>query len=248
LKIGIFSLSCCEGCSVQFLNLEEKILDLLKHFGIENFRLAKEYNEMPVDIAFVEGTPTTREEILKLLKIRKDCNILVALGACAVTGGVPAMVNTMSKKEAMEVYEGFPPEMPVDPKPLDYYVDVDYHLYGCPFSKEELIELVTSIILGKKYKDKEYSVCVECSLRENNCLLDQGYLCLGPITRGGCKALCPSNGKPCLGCRGPYEDANIKGHIRVLQDIGFSKEEIIEALSLFSYEKLKEVIGCLKEE
>ncbi len=248
MNIGIFSLSCCEGCSVQFLNMETRILELLKYLGIKNFRLAKEINEMPVDIAFVEGTPTNRDEVLKLLKIRRDARILVALGTCAVTGGVPALVNTLRKRDAMEVYNGNPPEMPVDPKPLDYYVDVDYRLYGCPFSKEELVELITAIIMGKVYRDKEYSVCVECSLRENNCLLEQGFLCLGPITRGGCKALCPTNGKVCLGCRGPYDDANLKGHIKVLRELGFSKEEIIEAYSLFAYEKLREVIAWLKEE
>ncbi len=233
---------------MEFLNLEAQILDLLKYLGIKNFRLAKEINEMPVDIAFVEGTPTNREEIIKLLKIRKGSHILVALGSCASTGGVPALVNTLRKREAMDVYDGEPPEIPIDPKPLDYYVDVDYRLYGCPFSKDELIELITDIIIGKNYRDKEYSVCVECSLRENGCLLEQGLLCLGPITRGGCNALCTANGKPCLGCRGPYEDANIKAHIKVLLDMGFSKEEVMEALSLFSYEKFKEVIAWLKEE
>ena len=233
---------------MQFLNLEAKILEILEYLNIKNFRLAKEDNEMPVDIAFVEGTPTTREEVLKLLTIRKESKILVALGTCAVTGGVPGLVNMMAKKEAMEVYDGFPPDVPIDPKPLEYYVNVDYNIYGCTFSKDELIELITSVIIGKEYRDKEYSVCVECSLRENNCLLDDGYLCLGPITRGGCKALCPSNGKMCLGCRGTYEDANIKGHIKILQDMGFTKDEIIESLSLFSYEKFKEVISWLKEE
>ncbi len=215
---------------------------------IKNFRLAKEINEWPVDIAFIEGTPTNKEEIMKLLKIRKDSKILVALGSCAATGGVPALVNTIEKKEALKVYDGMPPEMPMDPKPLKYYVDVDYTLHGCPFSRDELKELITSIIMGKEFRNKGYSVCVECSLRENGCLLEEGYLCMGPITRAGCNAICPTNNTPCLGCRGPYEDANLKGHIKILRDMGFSKEEIIEAYSIFSYEELKEVISWLKEE
>ena len=247
MNIGIFSLSCCEGCSVQFLNLESKILDVLKYFHIKNFRLAKENNEMPVDIAFVEGTPTTEHELIKLMKIRRDCKVLVALGTCATTGGVPGMVNTMKKKEAMKIYENKPPKMPVDPKPLDYYVDVDYHLHGCPFSKDELLGLITAVLMKKEFREKNYSVCVECSLRENGCLLDRGKLCMGPVTRGGCKAVCPSNGKECMGCRGPYEDANFKSHIELLENIGFSDEEIVEAYSIFSYEKHREVIAWLKE-
>ena len=248
MNIGVFSLSCCEGCSVQFLNLESEILEILKYLGIRNFRLAKEINEWPVDIAFVEGTPTNRDEIMKLLKIRRDSKVLIALGSCAATGGVPALVNTIEKKDAMEIYGGMPPEMPVDAKPLKYYVDVDYTLYGCPLSKDELKELITSVLMGKEFRNKRYSVCVECSLRENGCLLEEGYLCMGPITRAGCKAICPSNSTPCLGCRGPFEDANLKGHIKILRDMGFSKDEIIEAYSIFSYEELKEVIAWLKEE
>ncbi len=248
MNIGIFSLSCCEGCSVQFLNLESKILEVLKHLSIKNFRLAKEINEMPVDIAFVEGTPTTRDEVIKLLRIRKDCKVLVALGACADTGGVPGLVNTISKRDAIKVYQGNPPEISLNPKPLSYYVNVDYILHGCPFSRKELLELITDIVIGKEFREKEYSVCVECTLRENGCLLEQGYLCMGPITRGGCKAMCPSNGAACIGCRGPFEDANFKGHIRSLQELGFTKEQIMEAYSVFSYEKLKEVISWLKEE
>jgi len=248
LNIGIFSLSCCEGCSVQFLNMEKEILEILRYMDIKNFRLAKEINEWPVDIAFVEGTPTNRDEIMKLLKIRRDSKILVALGACASIGGVPGLVNTIQKKEALKVYGGMPPEMPVDAKSLKYYVNVDYSLHGCPFSRDELKELITSIIMGKEFRNKRYSVCVECSLRENGCLLEEGQLCMGPITRAGCNAICPTNNTPCLGCRGPYEDANLKGHIKILRDMGFSKDEIIEAYSIFSYEELKEVIAWLKEE
>ena len=233
---------------MQFLNMEHEILDMLKHLEIKNFRLAKEINEWPVDIAFVEGTPTNRDEIRKLLKIRRDSKLLVALGSCAATGGIPALVNAMEKKEAMKVYNGMPPEIPVDAKPLKYYVNVDYTLYGCPFSIEELKELITSIIMGKEFRNKRYSVCVECSLMENGCLLKEGYLCMGPITRAGCKAKCPSNNASCLGCRSIYEDANLKGYIKILLDKDFSKDEIIEVFSLFSYEELKEVIAWLKEE
>ncbi len=247
MNIGIFSLSCCEGCSVQFLNLEKEILHILEYFNIRNFRLAKEINELPVDIAFVEGTPTTAEEIIKLLKIRKSSSILVALGACAATGGVPGLVNTISKKDAMTVYNGSPPKAPVDAKPLISYVDVEYTLYGCPFIKDELMELITSVVMGKNFRNKEQSVCVECALRENSCLLNKGKLCMGPVIRGGCNALCPSNGAPCLGCRGPFKDANFKSHIEILQNAGFSKDDIIEAYSLFAYHNLKEVIAWLKE-
>ncbi len=248
MKIGIFSLSCCEGCSIQFLDLEAKLLEVLKYYSMENFRLAKELNSLPVDIAFIEGTPTTPEEIKKLIKLRKNSNVIVAMGACATTAGVPGLINKLPKREAMKVYDGTPPYVPVDPKPIEYYVDVDYKLYGCPFSENELIELLTSVIMGKKFRNKEQSVCVECTLRENACLLDRGLLCMGPVTRDGCMAICPSNGAVCTGCRGTYKDANLKAHIKALLDLGISKEEIVEAYSLFLYEPMKGVIAWLEEE
>lgn len=224
MNIGIFSLSCCEGCSVEFLNMEEEILDILNHLGIENFRLVKEVNKLPVDVAFVEGVPANENEIAKLLEIRRNSRILVALGSCSATGGVLAP----------------------GAKPIGHYVDVDHCLYGCPFSRDELKEFLTSIIIDKAFRKKEYSVCMECSLLENGCLLEEGYLCMGPITVAGCNALCPSNGKPCLGCRGSYEDANLKSHAKILLDKGFSKDEIIDAFSLFSHRDLREVIEWLK--
>ena len=84
MNIGIFSLSCCEGCSVEFLNMEEEILDILNHFGIENFRLVKEVNKLPVDVAFVEGVPANENEVAKLLEIRRNSEILCyRWSACA---------------------------------------------------------------------------------------------------------------------------------------------------------------------
>lgn len=248
MKVGIFSLSCCEGCSVEFLNLEAKILEVLKHYDIVNFRIAMDMKELPVDIAFVEGTPTTPDEVRKLLKIRKSSDILVALGSCAATAGVLGLANTKRSGEKMEVYGGNPPYVPVSARPISDYVDVDYTLPGCPFSRDELLELLTDVVLGKNFRLPEKSVCVECSLRENACLLDRGVLCMGPVTRGGCGAVCPSNNAPCDGCRGPYRDANFKAHVRALMDIGISREEIIDAYSLFSHEPLREVIAWLKEE
>ena len=43
------------------------------------------------------------------------------------------------------------------------------------------------------------------------CLLDQGILCAGPATRGGCDAPCPQVNMPCIGCYGPAPGAVDQG-------------------------------------
>ena len=247
MKIGIFSLSCCEGCSVEFLNLEGKILEVLERFNIGEFRLAMDSRES-VDIAFVEGAPTTAEEVKKLLGIRKNAAVLVALGSCATSGGVLKLANGVPRRMAFEVYNGKPPTMPVDVRPISDYVPVDYMLPGCPFSREEMLELLTCILLEKEFRLQEKSVCVECSLRENACLLERGELCMGPVTRAGCGAVCPSAGSPCSGCRGAYGDANWRAHIRTLREMGFTEEEIEDAYSIFMGEVAREVSSWLHEE
>ncbi len=248
MRIGIFSLSCCEGCSVEFLNLESKILEILRYYSIVNFRIAMDMDELPVDIAFVEGSPTVPSEVKKLMKIRENSKVLVALGSCAVTTGVLGLANTLPKKELMKIYGGNPPQIPVDVKPISHYVDVDYQLPGCPFSKDELTRLLTDILLGKEFRIPERGVCFDCPLRESGCLMDRGIPCMGPVTKGGCGAPCPSSGALCTGCRGNFKDANFKAHIRALKEMGLEAEDVVEVYSIFGSEVLKEVISWLREE
>lgn len=231
MKIGVFSLTCCEGCSIQFLNVESDLLKLLEKMEIKNFRLIRETNKMPVDVAFVEGFPSNEEEIKKLRYIRDNASILVSMGACAANGGIPGIAN----------YAG------MSVKGIGEYVKVDYFLYGCPFSVDELMELIACIVHGKEFRNKNQNVCSECYLRGISCLLDRHILCMGGVTRAGCNATCPYNGYECSGCRGGYEDANIKSHVELLLNKGFSREEIIDAYEMYMHEHVEELKKWLKE-
>ena len=61
--------------------------------------------------------------------------------------------------------------------------------------------------------------------------MDKGILCLGPITRGGCNALCLVNNRACFGCRGLSEDANIGGFIKILKEKGIEVPDYLKKLS-----------------
>ena len=91
-KIGIFSLTCCEGCQLEIINCEDELLDILGAIELVSFGMAQSNNlDIDIDIAFVEGTVTLEKEIEILKKIRERTNLLIAIGACATYGGVASI-------------------------------------------------------------------------------------------------------------------------------------------------------------
>ncbi len=120
------------------------------------------------------------------------------------------------------------PELYESVKALDQVVDVDYIIPGCPPQAQRIWEVLELIISGAPLPPKgsvigagQETCCEECTREReekrltqfvrphqvlaeaDRCLLDQGIICLGPATRSGCGALCPTAGMPCRGCYGP---------------------------------------------
>jgi F420-non-reducing hydrogenase small subunit len=125
-------------------------------------------------------------------------------------------------------------------KSLDQVVDVDYYLPGCPPEPPQIGAVVGVIIdaltegaplppKGSIVGVSNVAVCEECPLEKSEkvltrfyrpheivpelgvCLLDQGIICMGPATRGGCGALCPQVGMGCRGCYGPMPGVEDQG-------------------------------------
>ena len=123
------------------------------------------------------------------------------------------------------------PEFYESVKTLDEVIDVDYYLPGCPPTGKITFQAIEAI-LGGKLPEKgavlagDRALCYECDLNSTKpekllvsdlkrphqvmidrekCLLAQGLLCLGPVTRGGCEAPCVNGGMPCTGCFGPLD-------------------------------------------
>lgn len=232
-RIAVFGFTGCEGCQLQLANREETLADFLAAVRIVRFREVSSADEGEYDIAFVEGAITRSDEVERLLTIRSRAGLLVALGACACYGGVPRLKNDCDPVAMnREVYGDFPRET-LPTRSVREVVAVDLEIPGCPVAKAEVERVVQHLIWGIPYKFPAYPVCLECKQRYIVCRFDHGQLCLGPITRGGCEAVCPAGGLGCWGCRGPAEAPNYEEFLAIARQRGFSEREIAERLAFF---------------
>ena len=234
-KVAFFDFAGCEGCQLTVLNLEDELLGLLEHIDIVEFREAMTETSDEYDIAFIEGSITRECDIPRLKKIRETASVVVALGACAATGGINAMKNFTPSDEAKRIVYGDQADWfeTAEARPIDAVIPVDYYIYGCPIDKGEFLKVTQALLLGKKPEIPNYPVCVECKLKENVCVFDLGMTCLGPVTRAGCDARCPSNGDGCEGCRGLVDDPNTNAQKDVLAERGLTVEEVLKEFRLF---------------
>lgn len=234
-KIAIYDLTDCEGCEVKLVSLRERLLQIEKKVDIVNWRLSQEsFQSGPYDITIIEGTPITDYEVKLLKDLRQNSKILVALGACASLGGIPAIMPEKDRKMWYEkIYTSQYHPRGIDAVPLSAYVPVDFSIHGCPVDEDEAVRVIEELLSGKKPSYRGYSVCFECKIANNKCrIAEENKPCLGPITQGGCKAVCLSGGSPCYGCFGIREEANIPAMIKTLERIA-DKAEIERYLTMF---------------
>ncbi len=229
-KIAIYDFTDCEGCEIKLISLREKLLLFEKKVEIVNWRLSQEhFGPGPYDIVIIEGTPITQYEIDLLKELRNNTPVLIALGACAALGGIPAIMPEKDRKMWYEkIYTSQYHPRGIDAAPLSAYVPVDFSIHGCPVDENEVVRVMEELLSGKKPSYRGYSVCFECKLAGNPCRLLENKPCLGPITQGGCGAICVSGGSPCYGCFGIREEANIPALEKIL-----GKEEIEKYLTMF---------------
>lgn len=235
-RIAIFSLTGCEGCSLAILELEDRLLDLLGAVDIVNFREGMTEKAWDIDIGFVDGAVSTPEDEREAKRFREACKTLVAIGSCACLGGI----NTLKNHQAMDDYRRYVygeradwfPTLPA--RPLSAVVKVDYELPGCPMIKEEFLQFVKDVLAGKPFKLPDTAVCVECKKRGNVCLYEQGICCLGPVTRAGCNAICPSFGSKCEGCRGIVDrEALLAAGVNLREQYDIPLEQVLADFRLF---------------
>ncbi|MDF1540582.1 MAG: F420-nonreducing hydrogenase, partial [Candidatus Thorarchaeota archaeon] len=230
MDIGIVSLSSCSGCQVAILDQKEILARMLTSIKFATTIL--DVRELPkVDCCLVEGAVRTEEDLEKLKDAREKSDLLVAIGSCSTYGGIQALGNLDTPVEFLQKVSGTAENPFTDSPPLlprlasiDRFVEVDYYIPGCPPSESVLLQALPLVLSGKEIQmtDKHrLPVCSECVRKIEHrelttlesvtipdkevCLLSQGYICLGSVTRGGCGAQCPDTNMPCSGCRGPTD-------------------------------------------
>jgi len=164
LKVATCSLAGCFGCHMSLLDIDERILDLLEVVEFDRSPINDiKHIEGHCDLGLVEGGICNAENVRVLKEFREHCKVLVSVGECAITGGVPSMRNHFTLKECLD--EGFirgvgveNAHIPNDPEipllldkvhSLHEVVKIDHFLPGCPPSADAFWYFLTELVAGR---------------------------------------------------------------------------------------------------
>jgi len=237
-KIAVYKFSSCDGCQLSLLDAENELLALAGALDFAYFVEARRQTRPgPYDIGLVEGSVTCPEEIEKAKQVRRDCNVVIAIGACATAGGIQALKNYHALGDFISAVYAHPEYIrSLDTaSPISSYIKVDFELRGCPISKAQLLDVLTGFLAGRTPSLPRHSVCVECKRKGVVCVtVAHGTPCLGPVTQAGCNALCPSFRRGCFGCYGPSYAPNINSLARQLTSLGWDDRQIARAFLTFN--------------
>jgi coenzyme F420-reducing hydrogenase gamma subunit len=233
-KLAVYKFSSCDGCQLALLSLEDELLSLAGAVEIAYFLEARsQVLEGPYDVTLVEGSVTTAEDIERLQQVREQSKYLITIGACATAGGIQALRNWGDVNEfARAVYPTPAYISALDQStPISSHVAVDFELNGCPINKYQVLEVLTTLLMGNTPHLPRHSVCLECKRRGTSCVMvAQGISCLGPLTQAGCGALCPAYNRGCYGCFGPMENPNADSFAGYLLKNGAPRADLIRML------------------
>ncbi len=163
--VATASLAGCFGCHMSLLDIDDRILQLIElvEFNKSPVDDIKTFTK-PVDIGIIEGGCCNSENVENLLDFRKNCKILIALGECAIMGGLPAMRHGIPIEECFkEAYIDGPTVddniIPNDDElpmildrvyPLSEIVKIDYYLPGCAPRADLIWEAVAALVTGNE--------------------------------------------------------------------------------------------------
>jgi len=237
-RLAVWKFASCDGCQLVLLDCEDELMQVAEAFDVAYFKEATPASERGVyDLSFVDGSISTPADAERIRTVRKASRRLVAIGACAMAGGIQSLRNFADAQEMVAAVYPRPATIDVlaTSTAIHAHVPVEFELPGCPIDKQALLEVLTAFLVGRKPGVPGYSVCVECKMRANVCVMvGHGAPCLGPVTRAGCGALCPSYERGCYGCFGPMETPNTASLSRALGAAGWSAGEVLRAFRSFN--------------
>jgi F420-non-reducing hydrogenase small subunit len=257
-KLALYWAAACGGCDVAVLDTNEKILDIANLADIVFWPIAADFKyhhvramaDKSIDLCLFNGAIRSDEQAGIARLLRDKSKVMVAFGACACFGGIPALANFASREEIFKlVYGDAPsnengngsvplthvkvpegelelPELFDTVQTLEQTVPVEYFVPGCPPPVDLILKLVDLYATGKlppagAIVASDKALCDECKRTKTEkkisrfyrpheiipdpekCLLEQGIICMGPATRGGCGLRCIEANMPCRGCFGP---------------------------------------------
>jgi sulfhydrogenase subunit delta len=235
-RVAFFDFACCEGCQLTVLGLGERLVELLDLVEVVEWREAMSEKSEEFEIAVVEGSITRDSDVPRLRGIRERASTLIALGSCATLGGPHVSANAFDQSELLRLVYGEEGGRfdAGEVRPLSAEVEVDIPIYGCPINGDEFVAVMQHVLLGRPYRAPSKTVCHECKLNQYECVYDRGQICLGPVTRGGCDAICTSRGQRCFGCRGLIDEPNLNAARDVLEEHGYKVEDIVGMFEMYS--------------
>ena len=258
LKVAKYWAASCGGCDISLLEIGPHLLELIEAADVvfwpcvADFKYADvaAYPDGYIDVCLFNGgvRSSEQEEMARLL--RRKSKTLVAYGACAIDGGIPALANLSTAAGVMAASYLESPSTPnegrVEPQlitetpygelelprlypqvlRLSDVVEVDYVIPGCPPQAHQVWKVLQAVVAGAVPARNnavvvgcdDKAVCDECPRTKRKvrikafvrphekipepewCLLEQGFVCMGPATRSGCGAPCLKANLACRGC------------------------------------------------
>ena len=237
-KLAVYKFASCDGCQLTLLDCEDELLAVAGKVDIAYFLEAtSDIREGPYDVALVEGSVTTPHDAARIKEVRRQARYLVTIGACATAGGIQSLRNWANCAEFMRAVYARPDYIQTlaTSTAIAEHVPVDFELRGCPINKHQLLEVLGSLLAGRRPRTPNHSVCLDCKRRGTVCVMvAEGTACLGPVTQSGCGALCPAYGRGCYGCFGPCSQPNLVSLSGEFQRQGVPLETVSRTLRSFN--------------
>lgn len=237
-RLAVWKFASCDGCQLSLLDCEDELLAVAGEINISNFNEASSaVVEGPYDLSLVEGSITTSDDAQRILEVRAQSRTLVTIGACATSGGIQALRNFHDIEEFKRVVYARPEYIRTLGRStaIRDHVPVDFELRGCPINKNQLLEVMSAFLQGRRPTVPTDSVCIECKRRGNVCVVvAHGTPCLGPVTQAGCGAICPAYDRGCYGCFGPQDTPNMEAWSRKLVELGQSADQVRRLYQTFN--------------
>jgi len=237
-KLAIWKFASCDGCQLSLLDCEDELLTVAGQVDIAHFLEASRATvKGPYDLSLVEGSITTRHDAERIQQVRRVSRRLVTIGACATSGGIQALRNFQDVKDFLAIVYARPEYIETlgQSTPIAHHVQVDFELRGCPVNKQQLIEVLSAFLHGRKPNTPNHSVCMECKQRGSVCVMvAHGTPCLGPVTHAGCGAICPAYHRGCYGCFGPTTTPNTASLSAQWRALGVTGPDLVRAFRTFN--------------